>query len=80
MKDMTVKELIVKCGVGWNDFKAELLRRFEALKCCGNCTQHESRQCPKYDEYRRTGLWTLAWHYCDHYKSDGLTREEREGK
>ena len=32
MKDMTVKELIVKCGVGWNDFKAELLRRFEALE------------------------------------------------
>ena len=23
MKDMSVKELIVKCGVGWNDFKAE---------------------------------------------------------
>ena len=32
MKDMTVKELIVKCGVGWNDFKAELLRRVEALE------------------------------------------------
>ena len=32
MKDMSVKELIVKCGVGWNDFKAELLRRFEALE------------------------------------------------
>jgi len=32
MKDMSVKELIVKCGVGWNDFKAELLRRFEELE------------------------------------------------
>jgi hypothetical protein len=55
-------------------------KRARDLECCGNCTQHETRQCPKYDEYRRTGLWTLAWHYCDHYDSDGMTREEREGK
>lgn len=99
MKDMSVKELIVKCGVGWNDFKAELLRRFEELEkenkewrykwngcvienedlalkvlnleCCGNCDVYGL--CKHYNR-------VLANSYCSDWQSDGLTREEREGK
>ena len=80
MKDMTVKELIVKCGVGWNDFKAELLRRFEAMKCCGNCQWSISRNCKDWQRYRDCGSYPALDSYCDQWQSDGLTREEREGK
>lgn len=78
MKDMTVKELIVKCGVGWNDFKAELLRRFENLKCCGNCDKYER----DYEDYccGATRDDQEPHDYCPHWQSDGLTRAEREGK
>ena len=77
MKDMTVKELIVKCGVGWNDFKAELLRRFESLKCCGNCKHYAKYECPNCKIYNG---WPRSTAYCDSWQYDGLTRAEREGK
>lgn len=44
MKQLTIKELLQNCGVGWNYEKEELRRRLdemaaeiESLKCCGNC-------------------------------------------
>jgi hypothetical protein len=75
MKDMTVKELIVKCGVGWNDFKAELLRRFEDSKCCGNCKSHKQGHITgcSYKNGMSSNEYCLSW------QTDGLTRAEREG-
>lgn len=83
---MTVEELLTKTlllseehlqsGINektsYQDFKAELLRRFEALECCGNCKgwlEHEPVCLEAYD----------ANGFCSQWQSDGLTRDEREG-
>ena len=73
MKDKTVEELIKyicdDCiAVDSPEFPNELLRRFEAMKCCGNCKLY--LECFQSCYYR----------ICDNWQSDGLSREEREGK
>ena len=95
MKEMSVEELIVKCGVGWNDFKAELLRRFEVLKDIGVerdnalVAYEGSKCCGNCKHSKDSWEGTLcdkrkeAIHcgdYRDCWQSDGLTRAEREGK
>jgi len=70
MKDMTVEELIKyicdDCiAVDSPEFPDELLRRFEAMKCCGNCKLY--LECFQSCYYR----------ICDNWQSDGLTRAER---
>lgn len=82
MKDMTVEELLAyivyECLENDEpEYKAELLRRFEDSKCCGNC-KAESQSC-----YAVKGTIIIKHpksHYCDKYEYDGLSREEREGK
>lgn len=83
MKDMTVEELIKyicdDCiAVDSPEFPDELLRRFEDLKCCGNCgggytTSEDRHFCARYLKL------TKASCYCSSWQSDGLTRKEREG-
>jgi hypothetical protein len=80
MKDMTVEELIdivahTETSVSrLHKARAELLRRFEALRCCGNCKSYHTRSdCMMKHEYRPN-------QYCDMWQSDGLSWEEREGK
>ena len=91
MKDMSLEELeygmklviesdavdlIGKMAITntWN----ELLRRFEDLKCCGNCgggytTSEDRHFCARYLKL------TKASCYCSSWQSDGLTRAERGG-
>jgi hypothetical protein len=94
MKDMSLEELLKQygyCFVSWVDkgdksykeeyykFKAELLRRFESLKCCGNCEFGFTLQCPFWEKYQNErGDYPAACSYCDKWQTDGLTREERE--
>ena len=85
MKDMSVKELIKyicdDCtAVDSPEFPNELLRRFEAMKCCGNCQWSISRNCKDWQRYRDCGSYPALDSYCDKWQYDGLTREEREGK
>ena len=85
MKDMSVKELIKyicdDCiAVDSPEFPNELLRRFEAMKCCGNCQWSISRNCKDWQRYRDCGSYPALDSYCDKWQSDGLAREEREGK
>ena len=85
MKDMTVEELIKyicdDCiAVDSPEFPNELLRRFEAMKCCGNCQWSISRNCKDWQRYRDCGSYPALDSYCDKWQYDGLTREEREGK
>ena len=86
MKDMTVKELILESAYP-NKFRidikpdlvrAELLRRFDAMKCCGNCQWSISRNCKDWQRYRDCGSYPALDSYCDKWQYDGLTREERE--
>jgi len=91
MKDMSVEEkyeieeiinsasveLITKVIIP--KYLTELLRRFEDLKCCGNCgggytTSEDRHFCARYLKL------TKASCYCSSWQSDGLTRAEREGK
>jgi hypothetical protein len=51
--------------------QAELLRRYEELKCCGNCYNDGD-----FCDFERCS----PQKYCRRWQSDGLTREEREGK
>ena len=61
----------------YREAKAELLRRFESLKCCGNCKHYVKYECPNCKIYNG---WPRSTAYCDSWQSDGLTREEREGE
>ena len=72
MKDMTIEELLDDLS-SYSDvsdeyykLKDEILRQFENLKCCGNCKHSYPHCC-------RGG-------YCSNWTTDGMTREEREGK
>jgi len=83
MKDMTVEELlayiIYECLENDEpEYKAELLRRFEAMKCCGNCQWSISRNCKDWQRYRDCGSYPALDSYCDKWQYDGLTRAERE--
>jgi hypothetical protein len=82
MKDMSVEELLeIVSRKLMFDFeyydkaKAELLRRFEAMKCCGNCVAFDGTTiCFLKDDIMYCNKYCSQWQY------DGLTREEREGK
>ena len=83
MKDMSVKELIKyicdDCiAVDSPEFPNELLRRFDAMKCCGNCQWSISRNCKDWQRYRDCGSYPALDSYCDKWQYDGLTRAERE--
>ena len=69
--DLIGKMAITNC---WN----ELLRRFEAMKCCGNCQWSISRNCKDWQRYRDCGSYPALDSYCDKWQYDGLTRAERE--
>lgn len=95
MKDMTVLGLLItlkshlvntvimhdvsemeKC----KSYEAELLRRFEASKCCGNCKHSdlddEERVCCLLVEEKGNQMSD----YCSDWQTDNLSRAEREGK
>ena len=87
MKDMSVQQLINE--IAYSDelgldrchaIEAELLRRYESLKCCGNCQWSISRNCKDWQRYRDCGSYPALDSYCDKWQYDGLTREEREGE
>jgi hypothetical protein len=90
MKDMTVEELIniivqvltkdfsLEVAHNVTDARAELLRRFDAMKCCGNCQWSISRNCKDWQRYRDCGSYPALDSYCDKWQYDGLTRAERE--
>jgi hypothetical protein len=85
MKDMSVEHLIGEIVYGAvlsqeaPKYVDELLRRFKDMKCCGNCKlKHHKTKCPSYDYDFTTPVTSGG--YCDHYKADGLTREERKVK
>ena len=88
MKDMSVEELLeIVSRKLMFDFeyydkaKAELLRRFEDSKCCGNCNLGYSFECIQWQRYKNEGGdYPIEGRYCANWQSDGLTREEREGK
>ena len=73
IKDMTFNEVLalleerLQCDDIAQSAKLELelLRRFEAMKCCGNCKLY--LECFQSCYYR----------ICDNWQSDGLTRAER---
>lgn len=82
MKDMSLEELLDDLGfyADLSDehykIQAEILRRYEelekeneGLRCCGNCGKH-------YKDCQNE----LSYEYCEKYKTDGLSLEEREGK
>jgi hypothetical protein len=78
MKDKSLEELLDDLSfysdVSDEHYKiqAEILLQFENLKCCGNCYYGSpmSSGCNK----QRHGK------YCSLWQTDGLSREEREGK
>jgi len=81
MTDMSVDKLLQKLYDGYESkIHAELLRRFEAMKCCGNCQWSISRNCKDWQRYRDCGSYPALDSYCDKWQSDNLSREEREGK
>jgi hypothetical protein len=83
MKDMSLEELLDDLSfysdVSDEHYKiqAEILLRFENLKCCGNCngsytTDKDACFCARYLKL------TKASRYCSSWTTDGMTREERE--
>lgn len=52
------------------------------LRCCGNCDLGYTLQCPMWKKYKenRDGDYPAECGYCSNWTTDGLTREEREGK
>jgi len=81
MKDMTVEELIEyicddAIAVDLPEYPAELLRRYEDSKCCGNCKSHKQGHITgcSYKNGMSSNEYCLSW------QTDGLTRAEREGK
>jgi hypothetical protein len=73
LKDMSNEELVHSFGTmakygdvdKWDETVSELLRRYDNLKCCGNCKL--DKDCTNWANY------------CDKWVSDGMTRKEREG-
>jgi hypothetical protein len=53
----------------------------ESLKCCGNCKKHDEPECPHWKvDYDCGAYYPDCNYYCNDWQSDGLAREEREGK
>jgi len=80
MKDKTVQELLHIMSQSLFDADlinadAELLRRFEDMKCCGNCKSHKQGHITgcSYKNGMSSNEYCLSW------QTDGLTRAEREG-
>jgi len=74
MTDMSVDKLLQKLYDGYESkIHAEILRRYESLKCCGNC-KSDRRNCIYWNPQGKFNG------YCPQWQSDGLTRAEREGK
>ena len=64
----------------YKSYEAELLRRFEDSKCCGNCKLHNII-CPnEWNPTDEKPVLIPSSGYCSYWQTDSLSRAERESK
>lgn len=63
---------------GAGEYRAELMRRLDALKCCGNCVHYIQGKTDFYCKLDGEEKW--ANESCKGWTTDDLAKEERDGK
>ena len=67
-----VDEVIIKQKLMYNGIEIEeIIKMNNDLQCCGNC-KYSYDNCEQMKEQN-----LLYFHLCEHWRSDGMTAEER---